>query len=291
MAQTKKTINIKTDFRPVAVDCPMNDRLIAVSKLETQKERNAAYDALLREVDTGLKERFAEQADKHDVRPADIHNMFGVNYDMLSKIFKKEKHIPTDIMADVCYGLFNFSCNELVFGEPSRIMIPNQMAAVINMLESSPDVDQEQIIGMIKEKYKDRMIRTPLGTPISKEMVHDRLRGIINDSGMHLRSYSLKNDWADSVKLRIQIRPDMFEGAVPSVKRLIGYSFRWRQSIDYFIARDYTTYSNLYYRNGNELCEIQSELYKTLVRIYILLKPEDQAEMVADLFFAHMLTK
>lgn len=287
MDQTKNTTSLSKEYRPTAFECPLHDRLVGISMLGTQQERDKAYEALLQETVAGAKERFERLAYANDIRPADLHGMYDLSYALAGKIFSRAKNLSTNIMADVCYDLFNTSCNELVFGELSRVIVPNPIAAVIDMIEIDPVGDWEPILDHVMNAYGDKVIRNPINSPIPASLVHDRLRGIIEDTGMTLRSTSLQNDWADGVRLRIQVRPEVFEIPVPSVKRLISYSFRWRQPIDYFIARDYTRHSELYYRRGHELVHIRSRRYRSLVSIYIRLRPEDQVRMVAELFMAH----
>ena len=285
MAQ-KVTIDFEDEYRPTGFDSPWYDKLLAMAQLPTQKERNEAYEEILQDACRHTRDRFVKETCEHDIRPSDLHASFGIPYSYISKFFSGQKSIPTNIMGDVCYNMFHMSANELVFGEPSRIVIPQPLHSVIERAETGELENAQVALTEVMNRYKDRIIRESVHKPIPAALIHERLRSIMDETGLHLRAAMLTNDWIGGVKRRMQLREDLFEQHVPSVKRLVGYCFRWRLPMDFFLVKDYTRYSELYYRHNGELVQIRSKLYRTLVSLYLRLSEDDKVRMMADCFLA-----
>lgn len=280
---TLETLTMETNYKPTVIESPIEGWMQEIAALETADERSNAYTDLLQTVNRDCRNRFVRAAEEEGLRLMDLHAVYGTDYSLLCKILAGDKCLSTNIMADVCDRFLHMSANELVFGVPSRIVVPNALNAVIHLAGKDPAPDFQVRLREVLTRYADRIPSLRSEDPIPPELVHERLREITDETGLNLQKAGGLSDWSTLLARKQPIRPDMMENSVPSVKRLIGYSIRWRLPIDYFIARDYTKRSHLYYRRDRELHRLTSGLYISLVSVYLRLAPADRERMVAEL--------
>lgn len=274
--------NLSIDFRPRSFAAPMCARLTEISALPTLDERYDAYADLLQEISRNTRDNFRSMAEAAQLRPADMFTRYGIPYSFLSKMFDGSKTVSTCLLSDVCDNLLHTSVNQLVFGEPSRILIPNALNAVVLLAEGDPSPARKEATRQVLEAFAPRVIPFDAAAPIPPELVYERLRDIARDTGMNLGTAAKQNVWSSALPAKFRLPQDLFELPVPSIKRLAGYCFRWNKPIDYFIARDYTRHSSLYYRNGDRLLRLP-EMYDSLVSVYLRLSQEDRERMTAEL--------
>ena len=280
---TLETLTMETNYKPTVIDNPIEGWMQEIAALETAEERDNAYTELLQTVNRDCRSRFVRAAAEEGLQLADLHAVYGTDYTLLCKILAGDKCLTTNIMADVCDRFLHMSANELVFGVPSRIVVPNALNAVIHLAGKDPAPDFQVHLREVLTWYADRIPSFRSEDPIPPELVHERLREITDETGLNLQQAGGRSDWSKLLGRKQPIRPEFMENPVPTVKRLVGFSIRWRRPIDYFIARDYTKRSRLYYRHGRELHRLTSGLYISLVSVYLRLAPEDRERMVAEL--------
>jgi len=283
---TLETLTMDTSFKPTVISSCIEACIEPIAALETEKERDDAYSEFLMKLIDSCRDRFVRVTTDEGIRPGDLHDVYGIDYSILTNVFAGKKTLPTYIMADVCDRYFHVSANELVYGLPSLIVIPNECNAVIRLAEEEHTPGFQEFLRDVLKRYKEMIPQVHSEDPIPPELVHERLRSISRETGLSLVKAGNLMDWSHILARKQPVRPDFFTGPVPALKRLVGYSIRWRLPIDYFIARDYTKRSQLYYRTGRTLHLLTNGLYISLVSVYLRLSQENREHMISELLDA-----
>lgn len=265
-----------TGILDLAESC--HDKIMEIAALKPESERSSAVSDLVNSLVCQTKASFCELAQEKGLSPAEMHRRYGLDTAYASRMINGMNPIPAYVMAAICYDLLHISCHELVFGEPARIIIPTPLsAAVRSLVETDAFEDRAEL-----QRFLSGYVPETVPQRVSREFLNDRLEEICDDLGLSLRTVLNDNPWYPSLLCPFHIRPGYFEGVVPSVKRLIRFSMSWRRPLDWFLARDYTPYAQLYYRDGDGISPLPNR-FRTLVSMYLRLSAEDQVRMLAEL--------
>ena len=164
-------------------------------------------------------------------------------------------------IAPFCYNVVGESCNKVMFGYEESITLPSVYAETAKaLLKITPEkksalLRKAQVQMALYVKQNPNPVKNAPHRDLS-EMIGERIFELIYDQGTH--GYLLFGQETPYV-IRNYLRQfclEEFKSESPRLGYLMYLAFESRMALDYFVAEDFTKFSDCYYNDGDEKVQI-----------------------------------
>jgi len=213
----------------------------------------------------------------------------GIDKTTLSKACTgKRPFSPTAAMlTPFCYNVMQESCHKVMFGRPGTILLPSTYSETARFMHSLSETEKKSLLNKAKVQYALLEKQNP-GTvrnePKRNQVVitGERLHELFFDKGVQAYQF-FGPDTPYIVRNSIrQFVVDEYLTTTPRIGFLMFMALETGLALDYFIAEDFTKYTDCYYKEGNETFLIKDGYILGFIGICASLPPEPRQKLIGE---------
>lgn len=218
----------------------------------------------------------------------DIGSQLDMSRDWISHIMAGRKRFPIDRLASFA-AMLHTSCNELVMGEKKAILLPNRLSAMVCKILDFPEKKKQRLCEYWTQEYRPYMDKPSVC--IEDSLMSDRLIELAEDLCVipenmlsPLKRLESENISA-SQKCLYAVQRITIQKVKPRILSPIIFMARNLDiSVDYLLAKDYTTTSEiLYSRSPSRSYTLSDFMALRVLRLYLNLPEDKQIELISDI--------
>jgi hypothetical protein len=224
-----------------------------------------------------LSQEIKKYMKEEGISSIDLSTFLGIDPGGLSRSLRKPFAVPLDKMTLFCYEFMHQSCHELFFGQSANTRLPRMLSYIVKIMMGNA-VIKKRVYERAEALYtQHRNANTLLTGCDTVDIVRARilewagdivipakyLCGI--DSPMPIRSGLSRLAEGERTSLRINT--------------VMYYTLIAETTLDYFLAVDYTQYTNIFLHDASPNDTIHDRFIRRFVGRYLTLPQEAKDEL------------
>lgn len=221
------------------------------------------------------------------ISQVDAAEKSGICKTMLSKYLRGQRPFSPngEVLTPLCYGILGESCHIVMFGSHGTIHLPLPYGEAAKALLRLPSEDREKLfleantqLALYHREYPSNIQGAPRrGISV---VVGERIRELLYDKGV--TGYELLGK-DTPIQFRSFLRQFYVEGAKkehPRLGQMMYLALETGQALDYFIAEDFTRFTDCYYAEDNTWIKIEARDVLQFIGICAAVTPEQRNKLL-----------
>lgn len=206
----------------------------------------------------------AKRLEEIGVSQVDVAERTGICKTMLSKYMKGQRPFSPngELLTPLCYSILGESCHKVMFGIKGQIYLPNPYSAAAWALHQLSDEKRETLCRLADTQLKLYHKQNPSEIQYAphrgiSDVIGERIRELIYDKGV-VGFELLGKDTPYQIRAFLrQFYLEAEKKEYPRLGILMYLALETGQALDYFIAEDFTRYTDCYYSDGDSWIQIE----------------------------------
>lgn len=221
------------------------------------------------------------------ISQVEVAEKTGICKTMISKYVKGQRPFSPngEHLTPLCYSILGESCHKVMFGIKGQIYLPNPYSAAAQALHKLSKGERERLYHLANTQLTLYHNQNPAVIQYAphrgiSDVIGGRIRELIYDKGATGFELLGKDT---PYQIRAFLRQFYFEAAKkehPRLGLLMYLALETGQALDYFIAEDFTRFSDCYYSDGNSWIKIEDVTILRFIGICAAVTPEQRAKLL-----------
>ena len=231
----------------------------------------------------------AKRLDEIGISLRDAAEKTGIGKTMFSKYLRSLRPRPFspngERLVPLCYSILGKSCHEVMLGSEGTIRLPLPYSEAAKALLRLPSDEREKLTDLanlqltLYHRQFPSMIQNAPRRGIST-VIAERIHELLYDKG--LTSYELLGKDTPG-QVRLFLRQFYIEDAKkehPRLGPMMYLALEAGQALDYFMAEDFTSYTDCYYAQGCDWIKIEDRDVLRFIGICAAVTPEQRIKLL-----------
>lgn len=251
-------------------------------KIEDDKQRYNQSIKLFDEARRDVTRRVREAIQENNYKITRIAAEIGVDAGGISRRIRNDSttfSLPAPALVKFSRIYMKMSCHELFFDSRGISELPNSLSVMLKYIMSGSEAQRDEILAFIAQRYENALANNELRTDVkSYELMRERILEQAGDryiQPVYLFGSSAPAALKNAVKRYMD--PEIEQAG--NLSSIMYYAASLGTSLDYFLAVDYTPFTELKLFGDDDGQIIEDEELRDFVSKYLLLPPGAQTEV------------
>ncbi len=198
------------------------------------------------------------------ISQVEVADRTGIGKTVLSKYIQGKRPLSPngELLTPLCYSVLGESCHKVMFGIKGQIHLPNPYSAAAWALHQLSDEKRETLCRLADTQLKLYHKQNPSEIQYAphrgiSDVIGERIRELIYDKGV-VGFELLGKDTPYQIRAFLrQFYLEAEKKEYPRLGILMYLALETGQALDYFIAEDFTRYTDCYYSDGDSWIQIE----------------------------------